>query len=39
VGNADIDVTISEESLTAWFDENPAARKELEAKGLWPLKK
>ena len=39
VGEADVDVTISEESLTAWFDENPAARRELEARGLWPLKK
>lgn len=39
VGKADVDVTISEESLIAWFDENPAARKEFEAKGLWPLKK
>jgi ferredoxin, 2Fe-2S len=39
VGSADVDVTVSEESLNAWFDENPAVRKELEAQGLWPLKK
>lgn len=39
VGTQDVDVQISEESLTAYMDENPAERKKLEAEGLWPPKK
>lgn len=39
VGSEDVDVQISEESLTAFMDENPAERKKLEAEGRWPPKK
>lgn len=38
VGEADVDVEITEESLTAWMDENPVERKKLEAQGRWPVK-
>jgi 2Fe-2S ferredoxin len=39
VGGEDIQVEITEESLTAFMDENPAIRRQLEAEGKWPLKK
>lgn len=39
VGAEDVLVEITEESLTAYMDENPALRRQLEAEGKWPLKK
>jgi 2Fe-2S ferredoxin len=39
VGSEDIQVEITEESLTAFMDENPGLRRQLEAEGKWPLKK
>ena len=39
VGNEDISVEITEESLTAFLDEHPAVRRRLESEGKWPLKK
>jgi 2Fe-2S ferredoxin len=39
VGSEDLQVEITEESLTAFMDENPALRRQLEAEGKWPLKK
>lgn len=39
VGSDDLLVEITEESLTAFLDENPAIRHQLEAEGRWPLKK
>jgi len=39
VGEADIDVWITEESLSAYMDENPQVRHQLEAEGKWPVKK
>jgi 2Fe-2S ferredoxin len=39
LGSEDIQVEITEESLTAFMDENPALRRALEAEGKWPLKK
>jgi ferredoxin, 2Fe-2S len=39
LGNEDIFVEITEESLTAFMDENPAVRRRLESEGKWPLKK
>jgi 2Fe-2S ferredoxin len=39
LGGEDIQVEITEESLTAFMDENPALRRALEAEGKWPLKK
>ena len=39
VGNEDVLVEITEESLTAFMDENPAVRRRLESEGKWPLKK
>ncbi|HZI06835.1 MAG TPA: 2Fe-2S iron-sulfur cluster-binding protein [Archangium sp.] len=39
LGNEDILVEITEESLTAYMDENPAVRRRLESEGKWPLKK
>lgn len=38
VADRDVDVEITEESLTAWMDENPVERKKLEAEGKWPVK-
>lgn len=35
----DVDVQITEESLSAYLDENPQIRHALEAEGKWPLKK
>jgi 2Fe-2S ferredoxin len=39
LGGEDILVEITEESLTAFMDENPALRRALESEGKWPLKK
>ncbi|WP_224365435.1 2Fe-2S iron-sulfur cluster-binding protein [Hyalangium versicolor] len=39
VGSEDLQVEITEESLSAFMDENPALRHQLEASGKWPLKK
>jgi ferredoxin, 2Fe-2S len=39
MGSEDVLAEITEESLTAYMDENPALRHELEATGKWPLKK
>ncbi|XXF80347.1 2Fe-2S iron-sulfur cluster-binding protein [Myxococcaceae bacterium GXIMD 01537] len=39
LGPEDIQVEITEESLSAFMDENPALRHQLEAQGKWPLKK
>ncbi|WNZ59711.1 2Fe-2S iron-sulfur cluster-binding protein [Myxococcus sp. MxC21-1] len=39
LGAEDILVEITEESLTAFMDENPVLRRSLEAEGKWPLKK
>ncbi|WP_373044119.1 2Fe-2S iron-sulfur cluster-binding protein [Vulgatibacter sp.] len=33
VGNKDLVVEVSQESVKAWYDENPAARHEAEARG------
>ena len=38
VGDSDVEVQVTEESLTASLDEDPAERKRLESEGLWPLK-
>lgn len=38
VAEADLDVWITQESLSAWMDENPEARRALEAEGRWPLR-
>jgi 2Fe-2S ferredoxin len=39
VSDEDVSVEITEESLSAYLDENPQLRHELEAAGRWPLKK
>ncbi|QQR42399.1 2Fe-2S iron-sulfur cluster binding domain-containing protein [Myxococcus xanthus] len=39
LGAEDILVEITEESLTAFMDENPVLRRSLETEGKWPLKK
>ncbi|GMU00083.1 ISC system 2Fe-2S type ferredoxin [Corallococcus caeni] len=39
VGAEDVTVEITEESLVAFMDENPAIRRQLESEGRWPLKK
>lgn len=39
VGSEEVEVTVTEESLTAYLDEHPALRRELEAAGRWPLRK
>ncbi len=39
LGQEDLLVEITEESLTAFLDENPALRRRLESEGKWPLKK
>jgi 2Fe-2S ferredoxin len=39
VGQEDLEVEITEESLSAYMDENPILRRQLEAEGKWPLKK
>ena len=38
VGAQEIQVQITQESLNAYMDENPAVRREMEALGKWPLK-
>lgn len=38
VGAEDLTVEITEESLSAYMDENPDLRHQLEAEGRWPLK-
>jgi 2Fe-2S ferredoxin len=37
VGDEPLEVWITQESLSAYMDENPILRRELEAKGLWPI--
>ena len=39
VGRGEVLVEITEESLSAFMDENPVVRRRLEAEGKWPLKK
>lgn len=39
VGKEDVEVQVSEESVTAYLDENPGERHRLEAEGKWPIKK
>lgn len=39
VGQDEVHVEITEESLSAYMDENPAVRRKLAAEGRWPLKK
>jgi 2Fe-2S ferredoxin len=39
VDGVDLEVTITEESLKAYMDENPELRKQLEAEGRWPVKR
>jgi ferredoxin, 2Fe-2S len=39
VGNEDVLVEITQESLSAFMDENPQLRHQLEAEGKWPLRK
>ena len=39
VSKEDIEVQITEESLSAYLDENPQLRHQLEDEGKWPLKK
>ncbi|MEN9796534.1 MAG: hypothetical protein RL653_230 [Pseudomonadota bacterium] len=36
VGSADVELQITQESLSAFMDENPHIRKALEAEGRWP---
>lgn len=39
VGQEDVLVEITQESLSAYMDENPDLRHRLEAEGKWPLKR
>ncbi|MFN0062364.1 MAG: 2Fe-2S iron-sulfur cluster-binding protein [Myxococcaceae bacterium] len=39
VSNEDVVVELTQESLVAYLDENPALRRQLEAEGKWPLKR
>ena len=39
VGRADVELQVTQESLSAFMDENPQVRKALEAEGKWPLKR
>jgi 2Fe-2S ferredoxin len=39
VDGEDLEVTITEESLKAYMDENPDLRRALEAEGKWPIKR
>jgi 2Fe-2S ferredoxin len=39
VDGEDLEVTITEESLKAYMDENPDLRRQLEAEGKWPIKR
>ncbi len=36
VSDADVEVEITEESISAWYDEHPVERHEAEARGEWP---
>lgn len=38
VGGQDLIVDVTQESLSAWMDENPHVRHALEAEGKWPVK-
>ena len=38
IGDEDLEVVITQESLTAFMDENPEVRKKLIAEGQWPPK-
>lgn len=38
VGDEDLEVFITQESLTAYMDENPEVRKQLVAEGKWPVR-
>ena len=39
VGNQDLLVEITQESLSAFMDENPQLRRALEAEGKWPVRR
>ena len=39
LGGDEVHVEITEESLTAFMDENPTVRRQLESEGKWPLTK
>jgi ferredoxin, 2Fe-2S len=39
LGEEDLEVEVTEESLSAFMDENPGERHRLEAEGRWPTKK
>jgi 2Fe-2S ferredoxin len=39
LGASDVELQITQESLSAFMDENPHVRKALEAEGRWPLKR
>jgi len=39
VGRVDVEVQVTQESLSAYMDENPQVRKALESEGKWPLKR
>jgi ferredoxin, 2Fe-2S len=39
IGAEELEVQITEESLSAFMDENPHIRRQLEAEGKWPPKR
>jgi 2Fe-2S ferredoxin len=39
IDGQDLEVTITEESLVAYMDENPDTRRKLVAEGKWPVRK
>lgn len=39
VAGEDLEIGITEESLTAYMDENPDTRRKLVAEGRWPVRK
>lgn len=39
IGDDDLEVQISEESLQAFMDENPDVRRQLVAEGKWPVRR
>ncbi len=39
IDGQDLEVTITEESLVAYMDENPDLRRKLAAEGKWPVRK
>ncbi len=39
IDGEDLEVTITEESLVAYMDENPDTRRKLAAEGKWPVRK